>query len=187
MRLKDFWIGMRMLFALTVFVFLLSCSSKIKHAEVLSAPEIPADWRWYAKPNYSIRYPEDWELRENFEGADVCLFSPLSSSGDLFHESVSVVTENLVRAISLEKYAAMAIHTVGMEYKAKAVIEKKYILDGQSFYGVSFQNNDGWFQQHYYMIKRKAYIVTFWYQPEETEKIKTEGIQIIRSFKLLQK
>lgn len=183
MKVSYFW--MRLVFALSASVFLFSCGSKTKPAEVLRVPEIPADWRQYEQSEYTIRYPDSWESYENYAGADLCLLSPLSSAGDLFHENISVVAEPLVRTISLEKYAAMAIQKVYIEYKAKAVDEKKYILDGQVFYSASFQSNEGWFQQHYYVVKKKAYIVTFWYQPEESEKIKTDGTRAIQSFKLL--
>lgn len=172
--------------ALLVAVFLLSCGgSGKKHTTTLNAPEIPADWKRYEQPDYVIRYPDGWELHENFAGSELCLLSPLSSSGDLFRENVSIVTDRLVRTISLEKYAAIAIRTVGVEYKAEAVAEKKCILDGQLFYSVSFRSDDGWFRQHYYIREKKVYIVTFWYQPDESDKIKTDGLDIIHSFRLL--
>lgn len=165
-------------------VFFVSCGSKTKRAEDLSAPDIPVDWQWHKQADYTIRYPVDWELRENFAGADLCIFSPLLSGKDLFHENISITTEKLVRTMSLEKYAMQAIRTVGVAYKAKAVVEKKYVLNGQVFYDVSFQSDDGWFRQSYHLKEKKAYIVTFWYQPDESGRLKTEGIKVMRSFRL---
>jgi hypothetical protein len=131
--------------------------------------------------DFVFYYPQDWEKRENMNGAVFCILSGLTSAGDLFRENVNLVTERLTKDINLDKYTSLSLKKIDGKYKVKE--KKKYIAGGQEYYHVRFAGNDRLqIEQNYFVKDKKAYILTFTYESQESGKIKNEGDKIIGSF-----
>jgi hypothetical protein len=153
-----------------------------KQAGIQSMPEIPLEWFVFETEDFVIHYPRDWEKQENISGAVFCILSGLTSAGDLFRENVNLVTERLTKDINLDKYASLSLKKIDSKYKVKE--KKKYIAGGQEYYHIRFVGDDRLqIEQNYFVKNKKAYILTFTYEPQESERIKNEGDKIIRSFR----
>jgi len=69
----------------------------------------PEPGRYYAKADgFSIRFPADWERKENVMGTTVVAMSP-EAAGDEFRENVNVVVEPLASPMDLEAYLALGL------------------------------------------------------------------------------
>jgi len=162
--------------------FLVSCAQKPKEAEVRSMPEIPTEWQVFEGEAFSVRYPQEWEIREDLDGVVFCLLSAPVSSSDSFRENVNLVIEELTMEVSLDKYAALSLR--GIKGKYKVADEKKYIVDGQEYYHLILKEKDNLcLEQNYFIKGKKAYILTFIYDPQELKEIRTEGDKILKSFR----
>ena len=164
-----------------VVIFAFSCSPKEKKVTVRNAPEIPAEWQRLEDEHYTIRYPQGWELQKSMEGVQFCLLSSPSSSVDTFRENVNLVIEELLENMTLDQYAK---HTVNsMKHKYTITGEKKYSVEGQVYYHFIMKGKDGVLLKQHYLVKgKKAYILTFAYDPAEKESIQTDGDIIMTSF-----
>ena len=174
--MKLFWMGF-------LFVFMVSCSQKSKKAEIQNVPEIPTEWKYFDYEGFSIRYPQSWEIQKDLDGVVFCLLSAPASSTDLFRENVNLVIEELTKEVTLDKYAFLSLKNVRNKYRIAD--ERKYSMDGQEYYHLILKEKDHlYLEQNYFIKGKKAYILTFAYEPGEKEEIKTEGDKIMKSFRI---
>ena len=166
-----------------VFAFAFSCSPKEKKATVRNAPIIPAEWQYLENEHYTIRYPQGWEVQKSMEGVQFCILSGLSSSVDIFRENVNLVIEDLLESMTLEQYAKYAVNN--MKQKYTIADEKKYSVGGQVYYHFILKGKDGILLKQHYLVKgKRAYILTFAYDPAEKESIQTDGDKMMTSFSI---
>ncbi len=86
----------RILLALT-FLFLSSCQAKNPNRYVNK------------KDNFSIEFPPDWEIKENYYGTTVMALSSLENENDNFRENVNVVVEVIPDGTSLNDYFSASV------------------------------------------------------------------------------
>jgi len=164
----------------------LSCSHRVKKAEIRTVAEVPNEWRIMDQSEYSIRYPESWEMKTEVSGTVFCLLASGTKEDDRFRENINLVVEVLPREISLDEYAALSWKNMSKIYKLDR--ENKYITNDREYYCRSFsekpgESNDGIQTIQYYYIKsQKAYILTFNYEFTENSTIISEGEKIMDSF-----
>ena len=65
----------------------------------------PEPGRYYKKEDgFSIRFPAEWEQKENVMGTVVIALSPAEGQADAFRENVNVVVEALPTPMTLDEY-----------------------------------------------------------------------------------
>jgi hypothetical protein len=70
----------------------------------------PEPGRYYKKQEgFSIRFPAEWEQKENVMGTVVIALSPAEGADDPFRENVNVVVEALPAKMDLEKYLELSM------------------------------------------------------------------------------
>jgi len=70
----------------------------------------PEPGRYYKKQEgFSIRFPAEWEQKENVMGTVVIALSPAEGEADTFQENVNVVVEALPAPMDLEKYLELGM------------------------------------------------------------------------------
>jgi len=84
-----------------VLFFLLSgCSSK------------EPDRYYNSKDNYSVKFPKEWENKENFMGCSIVSLSPKLNDADMFRENVNVAVEQLPQGMGLNEYFDASVPTL---------------------------------------------------------------------------
>lgn len=75
-----------------------------------------------AKEKFTMRYPADWTLREDVEGAAVIFFTPLENEFDIFKENVNIIVQEVPeKLLDLEKYTDMAIRQMKAVFKENLI------------------------------------------------------------------
>jgi len=65
----------------------------------------PEPGRYYKKADgFSIRFPAEWEQKENVMGSVVIALSPAEGAADTFRENVNVTVESLPSPMTLDEY-----------------------------------------------------------------------------------
>jgi hypothetical protein len=166
-----------------LFLLATSCAQKAKKAEIIDVPDIPSDWRLLDGDDYRIRYPSSgWEVRNDLSGARFCLLSAQTSPDDLFRDNVNLVVEPLTKELSIDQYVSLSVNKIGDKYKIRE--QKKYRIGGQEYFHLDLIGADRLHVSLNIFLKDKnAYVLTFTYEANESEKIKSEGDQIIKSFR----
>jgi len=167
-----------------IFAFVLSCSPKEKKATARNAPTIPTEWLYMDDEQYSIRYPQSWELRNGgAEDIQFWLLSKPSSSVDTFRENVNLVIEELLENMTLDQYTRYAENNI--KHKYTIIDKKKFSIKGQVYYHFILKGKDGILLKQHYLVKgKRAYILTFTYEPAENATIHEDGDKVMTSFSL---
>ncbi len=166
-----------------LILIIVSCTQKTQKAEIKRAPEIPEEWLVYEKRDYLLRYPESWQIRNNFEKTDVCVLSMPTTQTDVFRENITLVIEVLPKNIQIDEYSSRSLREIEKKYTITG--RKKYETNGQEYYQIRFKGRDGLHSEQHYVVQNKAaYILTFSYDPKASEEIIYTGQKILGSFRL---
>lgn len=143
----------------------------------------------YSKDNYSIDYPESWDL--DTSGQHNTTFLIFSNAGiiDGFRENVNLVIQNSPNQdLILSQFAELTEKDLKSIPKSKIIKSEIGQKNGKEFYELVWKgfvaNNDLHFKQYYFTDNNKAYILTFTALQDTYEEFEKVGSKILDSFKL---
>jgi hypothetical protein len=177
------------LFGLTsLFISLIACGQTTQKSV---QADIPNNWKAINESGYMIQYPDSFDLNKPGQmGTSFILFSKPISQQDLFRENVNLIIQDLTgQNIDLNKYVEISEGQIKTMITNGNIIESKRIKTGDSefqkvvYTGVQGQFNLK-FEQYYWIVKGKAYVLTLTCEIRQFDKYKKVGEKIMNSFKL---
>ena len=100
---------------------------------------------------FSIKFPESWELKENFMESRVTAISPLKGKKDFFQEYVAVLSEVVPSRVTLEEYMNISLQNIHKEVRNVKVLKRgdtelgggdaKWLSFKLKLYGVSLRGS----------------------------------------------
>ena len=165
----------------------------IKYEQPLATmlTEMAADWQTLDEDNYKIEYPSDWTLdRSGQMGMSFLLLSERSDSDDQFRENVNLIIQDLGgQTITLDQYVQLS------EDQIKTLITNSNLLKSErlrspdtDYHHVVYTGDQGTFalqfEQHYYIVHGKAYVLTFTAEQSAVEEYQRIARQVLSSFTL---
>ncbi len=149
------------------------------------------EWKSFEGDNYSIEYPADWELNESGEiGTSFILFGPVSSEEDLFRENVNLLIQDLKGyGLNLETFVEISEGQVQTMITDGKIIEStRQTNQALPYQKMIFTGKQGTydlkFEQYYWVVDDKAYVLTFTCEETQFDNYKTVGEKILDSFQL---
>jgi hypothetical protein len=125
-------------------------------------------WRRFVHPTqgFALSYPADWELVSRQGIVGVAVVGPEIPGTDGMHLSVSVASENLPQAISLDQYESVTESKIALIFNGYQRLRTDRTLVGGRpailrYY--TWKRNDGvgiYQMQLYTLAGRRAYVVT---------------------------
>jgi hypothetical protein len=174
-----------------LFFFILSASVTLAQTKHLTVDPVSNEWKSYSQSDYSIQYPSNWELSQDIQiGVSFILFAPLESKQDKFRENVNLLIQELSgKNIDLDKYTGIS------ESQIKTMMPNSHLLEStrikkaaQEYQKLIYAGDQGAFhlkfEQYYWVIKDKAYVLTFTTEQNKFDHFKAEGEKILNSFRL---
>lgn len=147
------------------------------------------DWKTLKGSNYTIQYPQGWELNESGQmGTAFILFAPLDSIQDQFKENVNLLIQNLSGLnVNLDKYAEVSAEQIKKSIMNSIIIENKRIKNSSEEYHLMIYTGDQGafhlkFEQHYWIKDQKAYVLTLTCEQDKFTKYKDTGESILNTF-----
>ena len=153
------------------------------------------DWAILDKPNFSIQYPTTWELEEN-NGQETLftLFSALTDN-DRFKENINLMTQDLSGYnLNLDDFTKLSESQIKDRVKNSILLKSARIKSSNKSGGVrerhliEYTGNQGHFLLHWkqycWVVRQKAYVLTFTAEEKNYEKYISVVNQIINSFTL---
>jgi hypothetical protein len=180
-------------FLISIILFsIVACGqTTIKKDSGVNNAQINSDWKALERSNYSIQYPSTWELNQSGQmGTSFILFSLLESEQDKFRENVNLLIQDLTgKDIDLNKYAEISEDQIKTMVTNSTLIESKRVKRGtEEYHKIIYTGDQGVFhlqyEQYYFVIEDKAYILTFTTEKSKFEDFKETGEKILASFKL---
>lgn len=141
--------------------------------------------------NYSIQYPPDWELDKSGKlGSTFFLFSPIENDADQFKENINLLIQDLRGSdITLDKFVEISEGEVkAMGAKATLLESKRMKNTSLEFHKMLYSAEQGQgmyrlqFEQYYWVIKERAYILTLTCEESKFSEYKERGEKILNSF-----
>lgn len=141
---------------------------------------------------YQIKYPKTWYIdRSGNMGSDFFLFSRLTNVNDNFKENISLLVQRLQEDnLTLDEYVVMSQKRIEDKIQDGYIIssEKKQSKNGD-FQKVIYTGTQGnyklKFEQNYWLVGGKAYILTFTSEVHQYKFYKKIGEAIMGSFEIL--
>lgn len=177
------------LLGLTFLFFSLITFGQTTQKNTAKATE--TSWKVLKETNYSIQYPQNWELNKSGQmGSTFYIFSRLTSPQDKFSENVNLIIQSLQgQKINLDKYVEISEGQIKTMITNGNLIESKRLnINGHEFQKVIYTGDQGIFklkfEQYYWVLKGQAYILTFTCEKNQFDTYKLTGEKILNSFRL---
>jgi hypothetical protein len=150
-----------------------------------------SEWKTLVQSNFSIEYPSTWELNKGGQmGTCFILFSPLDSEKDTFKENVNLMVQDLGKEnIGLNRYTEISEGQIKTLLTNSDLIESKRIKKSNAeFHKLIYTGDQGVFhlkfEQYYWVIDAKAYVLTFTSEEEKFATYSETGEKILNSFSI---
>lgn len=154
-------------------------------------PQTTPGWETLDAANYSIQYPSAWQLDQSGQmGTSFLLLSPSESKEDKFKENINLLIQPLPAPdFDLDKYTQLSEEQVRTMMPNSQVIESKRMKSGKdAYHKMTFSGDQGpyhlKFEQFYWIIDNKAYILTFTSEQDKFATYAATGEKIMNSFVL---
>ncbi len=95
--MKNYGFRFKIIFIASASLFLSFCKSQNPNRYINN------------KDKFSIQFPNNWEIKENYYGTNVMALSPLENNEDNFRENLNVVVETIPARMSLEDYFSLSV------------------------------------------------------------------------------
>jgi len=149
------------------------------------------EWKTLKENNYEIQYPANWQLNQSGAMSTSFLFlSPLSSAEDQFQENVNLLIQDLsAHNLDLDAYSKLSTGQIEtMMPGGKLISSERLKKNGQEFQKVVYLGTQGdfnlKFEQFYWVINNKAYVLTLTCEANQFDVYKQTGEKILTSFHL---
>ncbi|MEY2924312.1 MAG: hypothetical protein RLZZ337_860 [Bacteroidota bacterium] len=149
------------------------------------------EWISLNEKNYSIQYPDNWELNQSGQlGTSFILFSELSSDTDRFKENVNLIIQDLAGYnIDLNGYVEISESQIKtMITDGNIILSNRIKQNKTEYHKIIYTGKQGIFnlkfEQLYWIQNDKAYVLTFTCEATEFNNFMAIGERILNSFEI---
>lgn len=149
------------------------------------------NWKTIDEVEYTIQYPDSFDLNSSGQmGVNFFLLSKQISQEDLFRENINLIIQDLSgQNIDLDKFVEISEEQIKTMITNSDLIESRRIkLNNSEYQKVIYTGVQGQFnlkyEQYYWVVKSKAYILTLTCELDQFENYKEVGEIIMNSFKI---
>ena len=176
--------------ALFLLIPLFACAQTTnKKVSEAKNPTINVGWKIFDQPDFSIQYPSSWNLNQNGPmGMSFIILSARESEQDKFSENVNLIIQDMTgKDIDLNKYTTNSEEQIKTLATNSALIESKRIKKGKAeYHKIIYTADQGIFhlkmEQYYWVIKQKAYVLTFTSEQNKYADFVERGEKIMNTF-----
>ena len=151
---------------------------------------VPAGWKTFKQDNYSIQYPDSFELNTSgIMGVKFALVLKQVSPDDLLRENINLIIEDLKgQDVSLKYYAEQAEKYIKMLITNVDIIENRIIEKDDPELLLIYTGIMGElklkYEQRVVIKGGKAYVLTFTTEASKSDRHKEVVEQILNSFRV---
>ncbi len=173
------------------FIILSFCFVALGQSTEENKLEFSENWELYEDSNYSIQYPDTFELIEyGKKGKGISIFAKETSDDDLFIENIHLSIENLEGSnFDLDAYMQLVEKQIEKKITDGKILESTRVTDGEiEYHKLVYTGKLGpvdlkWVQ-HYRVINEKAYGLTFTCEESQYESYASIAEKIMLTFKV---
>ncbi|BDS10436.1 hypothetical protein [Aureispira anguillae] len=159
--------------------------------QVNQPPKKNKNWVIDENASYYIEYPKEWKIdKSGTMGTSLILFSPITSSEDSFSENVNLMIQDLGGMdINLDEFVELSEKQVKtLITDGNIELSKRINASNGTFHKIIYTGKQGIlklkFEQYYWMVDEKAYILTLTCGDDTFEEFQIAGEKILDSFRI---
>lgn len=170
-------------------ILLLGIAIGTIHAQAQTPNAPDSTWLTLNNKDFSIQYPRDWDLNESKDhGLSFAVLSPSASPEDLFRDNVNLLIQDLsAYNIDLNQYTDISVEQIKKELPKSQIVVNERIntADGEYhrlIYAGEMQGAHLMFEQYYWVVNKKAYILTLTCEVNTFDAYQSIGESIMNTF-----
>lgn len=174
------------LFIAIAFVINLKTETKVSDTSI---QRNNVQWKNLSKSEYSIKYPDNWELNQSgIMGTSFVIFSPQESDSDKYKENVTLIIQDLKgQKFNLDKYVELSLNQFTTLLTNPMLIENIRVKTSKKeFHKIIYSFVQGTLhlktEQYLFVLNDKAYVLTLSTTPETFDQYKSLGEKMLDSF-----
>ncbi len=149
------------------------------------------EWETFETDEFAIQYPKTWELnQEGLMGTSFILFAPVDNDEDQFRENVNLLVQDLTGLnMDIDQYTKISEGQISTLISNAKLIKSIRVKEGKNeYHKMIYTGDQGVFhlkyEQYYWVINDKAYVLTFTTEVSSYSKYQKIGESILNSFGL---
>ena len=165
-----------------------SINAQTEKAETSSdTSKTTIEWKTITENDFEIQWPTDWSLdTSKLMGTRLILLSQKKNETDMFQENVNIIHQDLTGyGISLDDFVQISKDQMKQMITDLDIIQSEKQGD---YHKIIFSGKQGVFnlkfQQRYFVINEKAYVLTFTTESTEYDAFKIKAEKILDSFQI---
>ena len=179
------------------FVYLLSLLIVVGGAAIIKSHSVPQkqsqenDWKTLVETEYSIQYPENWELFQiKAMGAEFFFYPPLNPKQGNFRPNINLIIQDFSRQnMTLSHYVAISENGIRTKLSnSEILLSKRIKTDKVEFQKIIYTgylfNRHLKFEVYCFIVDNKAYILTLTTGEKQFADYQEIGEKILNSFKI---
>jgi hypothetical protein len=146
-------------------------------------------WKTLDTTNYSIQYPANWLMNsKGIMGTSFVLYAMADTTDKDFKENINLLIQDLAGMnMDLDDFTKLSTDGIKKYITNSNLVESKKITGGANEYGrVIYTGDQGTmhleFEQYYWIVNDKAYILTLTTGQNQFELLRKEGEAILNTF-----
>ncbi|MGB0840179.1 MAG: hypothetical protein ACPGXL_08565 [Chitinophagales bacterium] len=158
---------------------------------MIDTTTIAPKWGNLAGQGFTIQYPTDWDIDiSRAMNTNFILFSPIDSPQDPFRENVNLIIQDLSDYdFTLEQYAVLSTEQIKtMITDGKIIVNEQKGVGEKAYQKVIYSGKQGMFdlqfEQYYWVINKKAYVLTLTCTIDQFDNYQEIGEAIMDSFEI---
>jgi len=175
---------------LAITLNIIACGqSQVKKSENRTGES--TEWQSLSEDKFEISHPSNWEVNKSGQmGTSFILFSPLSHDSDKFKENVNLLIQDLNgHDLNLDQYVEISEGQIKtLVTNGKIISSERQKNDEQEYQKMIYTGKQGIydlkFEQYYWVIDNKAFVLTLTCEEKEFNNYLSTGERILNSFKL---
>ena len=147
------------------------------------------EWPTLSGINYSIDYPAQWQLDTSGQmGTKFLIFSPVSSTTDLFKENVNLIIQDFGgQTVSLDEYVEYSRAQIAAMFTGFQWVEDEHIADSApEYHKLVYAFKQGTYDlqvlQRCFIHEGAAYILTFTAEVDSYASFLTSAEKVLDTF-----
>ena len=152
---------------------------------------VPAGWESLIKDDFSISHPAEWELDAPGQmGTTFLIFTPLSSSEDLFRDNLNLLVQDLSDYdLDLKAYTELSLNQIKTIMADVKIIESNTLkANDRDYHKLIYTGKQGdynlKFEQRWWVVGKTAYVLTFTCEEDQFDNFNVAGAKVLDSFRI---
>ena len=151
------------------------------------------NWKTYTTKKFTVQYPGSWDFdKSGAMGSSFIVLGPVTKTESKFRPNANLVVQDISRnPMNLDQYARLSEQQIANLITDSKIIRRERITGfDHDRHRILYNGKQGklelQYEQHFWIVDKKAYILTFTTTLADSQSNKTTKEKIMNSFRFIE-